>query len=184
VSEPVVERRTDMARLTTRAILFATAAVAAVAQPPAPPARAQEVVSILNQKEWSVAGVGIAADEYGTCAATDASHADASIWLQVTETPGHDLFNEVSVMHPGDPQATAAVLQIGGDRFVLAATEGDRFFSAANDGARIVAAMLKDVSLTLQFEGVSAPKPYSYDLAEFPAAYAALAQHCHAPANP
>ncbi len=87
-------------------------------------------------------------------------------------------------MHPGDPQATAAFLQIGGDRFVLAATEGDRFFSAAGDGGRIVAAMLKDASLTLQFEGVSPPKPYSYDLAEFPAAYAALVQHCHAPANP
>lgn len=141
-------------------------------------------MSILNQKEWSVAGVGIAADEYGTCAATDASHADASIWLQVTETPGHSVFNEVSVMHPGDPQATAAILQIGGDRFVLAATEGDRFFSAASDGGLIVAAMLKDAGLTLQFEGVSAPKPYSYDLAEFPAAYAALVQHCHAPANP
>ncbi len=80
----MVEWRTDMADMTTRTILFATAAVVAVAQPLA---RAQEVVSILNQKEWSVAGVGIAADEYGTCAATDASHGDASMWLQVTETP-------------------------------------------------------------------------------------------------
>jgi hypothetical protein len=148
------------------------------------PTRAQEVVRILNQKEWSVAGVGISADEYGTCSATDASQADANIWLQVTETPFQNLINEVSVMHPGDPQATAATLQIGSDRFVLAVTDGDRFSSAASDGGKIVAAMLKNASLTLQFEGVSAPQPYEYDLAEFPAAYAALVQHCRAPANP
>jgi hypothetical protein len=169
--------------MTIRAILHATGAtIIALAMIAA--ARAQEVVSILNQKEWAVAGVGTGADEYGTCAATDASHADASIWLQVTETPGNGVFNEVSVMHPGDAQATAATLQVGGDRFVLAATNGDSFFSAAGDGGKIVAAMLKDASLVLQFEGVSAPKPYSYDLAEFPKAYAALVQHCHAPANP
>ncbi len=168
--------------MTTRAILLATAAVVALGMVAA--ARAQEVVSILDQKEWSVAGVGIAADEYGTCAATDASHGDASIWLQVTETPSNNVINEVSVMHPGDPQATAAILHVRDDRFVLAATEGDRFFSGAGDGGKIVAAMLKAPSLTLQFEGVSAPKPYSYDLAEFPKAYAALVQHCHAPANP
>jgi len=176
-----------MASATSTTTIATTApliALAMFASTLAIPTRAQEVVSILNQKEWSVAGVGISADEYGTCAATDASHADASIWLQVTETPGHDMFNEVSVMHPGDPQATAAILQIGGDRIVLAATEGDRFFSAASDGGRIVAAMLKNASLTLQFDGVSAPKPYSYDLVEFPAAYAALVQHCHAPTNP
>ena len=148
------------------------------------PARAQEVVSILNQKEWSVAGVGISADEFGTCAANDASHSDASIWLQVTEIPSQNVINEVSVMHPGDPQATAAILQVGSDRFVLAETEGERFSSTANDGGKIVAAMLKNAGLTLQFEGVSAPQPYSYDLAEFPAAYAALVQHCRAPANP
>jgi hypothetical protein len=148
------------------------------------PTRAQEVVSILNQKEWSVAGVGVAADEYGTCAATDASHTDADIWLQVTETPSQNVINEVSVMHPGDPQATAAILQIGSDRFALAVTEGERFSSAANDGGKIVAAMLKNAGLTLQFEGVSAPKPYGYDLAEFPAAYAALVKHCRAPADP
>jgi hypothetical protein len=168
--------------MTTRAVLYATGAVlialAAIAA-----ARAQEVTSILDQKEWSVAGVGIGADEYGTCAATDASHADASLWLLVTETPGRDVFNEVSVMHPGDPQAAAAALQIGPDRFVLAMTDGDRFVSAAGDGGKIVAAMLKAASLTLQLEGGSS-KPYSYDLREFPNAYATLVQHCHAPAEP
>jgi hypothetical protein len=147
-------------------------------------AGAQEVVSILDQKEWSVGGVGIGADEYATCAATDASHADASIWLQVTETPSQGTVNEISVMHPGEPQATAAVLQIGADRFVLATTGGDSFFSGAGEGGKVVAAMLRAATLTLQFEGVSAPKPYSYDLTEFPKAYAALVQHCHAPANP
>jgi hypothetical protein len=147
-------------------------------------ARAQEVVTILNQKEWSVAGVGIGGDKYATCAATDASHADASIWLQVTETPSHGTVNEVSVMHPGDAPATAAVLQIGSDRFVLAVTSGDSFFPATGDGGKIVAAMLKAATLTLQFQGVNAPKSYSYDLAEFPKAYAALVQHCAAPANP
>jgi hypothetical protein len=168
--------------MTTRAVLYATGAVlialAAIAS-----ARAQEVVSILDQKEWSVAGVGIGADEYGTCAATDASHADASLWLQVTETPGHNVFNEVSVMHPGDPQAAAAALQIGPDRFVLAMTDGDRIVSAAGDAGKIVAAMLKAANLTLQLaEGDT--KPYSYDLQEFPKAYAALVQHCRAPAEP
>jgi len=106
---------------------FIAFGVAAVAQ-------AQEVVSILNQKEWSVAGVGIGADEYATCAATDASHADASIWLQVTETPSQGTVNEVAVMHPGEAQATAAVLQVGADRFVLAATSGDSFFATADEG--------------------------------------------------
>jgi len=156
---------------------FIAFGVAAVAQ-------AQEVVSILNQKEWSVAGVGIGADEYATCAATDALHADASIWLQVTETPSQGTVNEVSVMHPGEVQATAAVLQVGADRFVLAATSGDSFFATADEGGKIVAAMLKAATLTLQFEGVSPAKPYGYDLAEFPKAYAALVQHCRAPANP
>jgi hypothetical protein len=44
--------------------------------------------------------------------------------------------------------------------------------------------MLKSATLTLQFEGVSAPKPYGYDLAEFPKAYAAMVEHCGAPAEP
>lgn len=167
--------------MTTRAIVRATgAAIIALGAS----ARAQEVVSILDQTEWSVAGVAAGADQYGTCASTDASHADASIWLQVTETPGRDVYNEVSVMHPGDAQATAAALRVGDDRFVLAITDGDRFVSADGDGSKIVAAMLKAPDLTLQFEGVSAPTPYSYDLAEFPKAYAALVQHCRAPANP
>ena len=168
----------------TIAITALLVALAMFASTLAIPTRAQEFVSILDQKEWSVAGVGISADEYGTCAATDASHSDSNIWLQVTETPGNDVFNEVSVMHPGEAQASAAILQIGSDRFVLGVTEGDRFISAASDGGRIVAAMLREASLILQFDGVSAPKVYSYDLAEFPAAYVALAQHCHAPANP
>jgi hypothetical protein len=173
-----------MARIVRAAAIAATATLVGLALSPARPTRAQEVVSILDQKEWSVAGVGISADAYGTCAATDASHADADIWLQVTETPSRNTINEVSVMHPGDAQATAAILQIGGDRFVLAATEGDRFFSAASDGGKIVAAMLKNASLTLEFDGVTAPRPYSYELAEFSAAYAALVQHCGAPATP
>ena len=162
----------------TRATLLVVALFLAL------PTQAQEVVSILSQKEWSVAGVGISADEFGTCAANDASHSDASIWLQVTETPSQNVINEVSVMHPGDPQATAAILQVGSDRFVLAETEGERFSSTANDGGKIVAAMLKNASLILQFESVSMPQPYNYDLAEFPAAYAALVQHCRAPTNP
>jgi hypothetical protein len=168
-----------MANMTARVVSLVIAPLIALALP----AWAQEVQSILNQAEWSVGGVGIS-DQFGTCAATDASHSDADIWLQVTETPSQGIINEVSVMHPGDPQATAATLQVGSERFVLGVTEGERFSSAASDGGRIVAAMLKNASLTLQFEGVSAPKPYSYDLAEFPAAYAALVKHCHAPPTP
>lgn len=148
------------------------------------PASAQEVVTILDQKEWSVSGVGFGNDQYGTCAATDASRADADIWLQVTETPGHQSFNDVRVMHPDPERATAAVLQIGGERFVLGETEGDDFFSAEGEGGKIVAAMLKAPSLTLQFDGIAAAKSYTYDLSEFPKAYAALVQHCHAPPNP
>jgi hypothetical protein len=168
-----------MATMTASVVSLVIAPLIALALP----AWAQEVQSILNQTEWSVGGVGIS-DQFATCAATDASHSDADIWLQVTETPSQGVINEVSVMHPGDPQATAAILQVGSERFVLGVTEGERFSAAASDGGRIVAAMLKNASLTLQFEGVSAPKPYSYDLAEFPAAYAALVKHCHAPANP
>ena len=168
-----------MASMTPRVISLLIAPFIALALP----AWGQEVESILNQTEWSVGGVGIS-DQFGTCAATDASHSDADIWLQVTETPSQGVINEVSVMHPGDPQATAATLQVGSERFVLGVTEGERFSSAASDGGRIVAAMLKNASLTLQFECVSAPKPYSYDLAEFPAAYAALVKHCHAPPTP
>jgi hypothetical protein len=172
-----------MASIARAAAISTTATLVALALSLALRAWAQEVESILNQKEWSVGGVGIS-DEYGTCAANDASHSDADIWLQVTETPSQDVINEVSVMHPGDPQATAAILQVGNNRFVLGLIEGERFSSAASDGGKIVAAMLRAPTLTLQFEGVSAPKLYSYDLAEFPAAYAALVQHCHAPANP
>jgi hypothetical protein len=172
-----------MASIARATAIATTAAFLGLALSLARPTRAQEVETILNQKEWPVGGVGIS-HEYGTCAATDASHADVDIWLQVTETPSQNLINDVSVMHPGDPQATAAILQIGNDRFVLAVIEGERFGSTASDGSKIVAAMLKNASLTLQFDGVSAPKPYSYDLAEFPAAYAALVQHCRAPANP
>ena len=168
-----------MATMTASVVSLVIAPLIALALP----AWAQEVQSILNQTEWSVGGVGIS-DQFATCAATDASHSDADIWLQVTETPSQNVINEVSVMHPGDPQATAAIVQVGSERFVLGVTEGERFSAAASDGGRIVAAMLKNASLTLQFEGVSAPKPYSYDLAEFPAAYAALVKHCHAPANP
>lgn len=172
-----------MASIARAATVATTATLVAVALCLALPTRAQEVESILEQKEWSVGGVGIS-DQFGTCAATDPSHSDADIWLQVTETPSQGVINEVSVMYPGDPQATAAILQVGSDRFVLAVTEGERFSSAASDGGKIVAAMLKSASLALQFEGVSAPQPYSYDLAEFPAAYAALVKHCGAPANP
>ena len=164
----------------TRAILLLTASLVALALP----ARAQEVESILDQKEWSVGGVGMGGSEYFTCAATDASHSDDSLWLQVTEIPSRNVINEVSVEHPGESQPAAVILQIGDDRFVLAVTEGERFTAAASDGGKVVAAMLQNASLTLQLEGGGAPKPYSYDLAEFPAAYAALVQHCHAPANP
>jgi len=90
----------------------------------------------------------------------------------------------VRVMHPRPERGTAAALQIGGERFVLDESEGDDFFSAAGDGGKIVAAMLGAPSLALQFEGVSTPQSYGYDLQEFPKAYAALVQHCHAPANP
>src|SRR5262245_43183110 len=140
-----------MKRLLVTVLLFALALAA----------RAQEVVTILDQKEWSVSGVSFGSDEYGTCAATDASRPDADIWLQVTETPGRQSFNEVRVMHPGPERPTAAVLQISGERFVLGETEGDDFFAAEGDGGRIVAAMLRAPGLTLQFEGISAAKPYS-----------------------
>jgi len=168
-----------MTNMTARAILLSIAPLAALALP----ALAQEVESILNQKEWSVGGVGMGG-EYFTCAATDASHSDDSLWLQVTETPSRNVINDVSVDHPGGPQATAAILQIGGSRFVLAVNDGDRSSAAAGDGGKIVAAMLSSATLTLQFEGVGAPKAYGYDLAEFPKAYAAMVQHCNAPANP
>ena len=174
---------TDMTAATRATFPPIAASLIALALCVALPAWAQEVQSILAQTEWSVGGVGIS-DQFGTCAATDASHSDADIWLQVTETPSQNAINEVSVMHPGDPQATAAILQVGSERFVLGVTEGERFSSAVGAGGRIVAAMLKNAGLTLQFEGVSAPKSYSYDLAEFPAAYAALVQHCRAPAIP
>jgi len=165
--------------MTARAALLVSAPLIALALP----ASAQEPETILDQKEWTVGGVRMGGDQYFTCAATDASHSDDSLWLQVTEIASQNVINEVSVMHPGDSQATAAILQIGGDRFVLSVNDGDRFSAAASDGNRIVAVMLKSATLTLQFEGVSAPKPYGYDLTEFPKAYAAMVQHCRAPAK-
>jgi hypothetical protein len=124
-----------MASIARAAAITTTATLVALALSLALPAWAQEVESILNQKEWSVGGVGIS-DEYGTCAANDASHSDADIWLQVTETLSQNVINEVSVMHPGDPQATAAILQVGNNRFVLGLIEGERFSSAASDGGK------------------------------------------------
>lgn len=169
-----------MAHMTARVVLLLSAPLLTLALP----ACAQEPETILDQKEWPVGGVGMGGDQYFTCAATDASHADDSLWLQVTELASQNVINEVSVEHPGDLQATAAILQIGGDRFVLAVNSSDRFSSAASDGSKIVAVMLTSATLTLQLEGVSAPKLYSYDLTEFPKAYATMVQHCGAPAKP
>jgi hypothetical protein len=90
--------------MTARAVLLLIAPLIALALP----ACAQEPETILNQKEWSVGGVRMGGEQYFTCATTDASHSDDSLWLQVTELANQNLINEVSVMHPGDTQATAS----------------------------------------------------------------------------
>jgi hypothetical protein len=159
-----------------RRSVFAVAIVAALAALSLR-AGAQEVGTILRQKYWSAAGVTVDNVNYAFCSVVNDSHADAHIWLQVSG--GDDSHDVVRVMHPGDDGATAAVLDIGGEHFVLDRKSGDDFVAAETDGARIVRAMKRGTSLTLRFTGSSSPATYAYSLIGFTRVQAAIAKACH-----
>ena len=139
------------------------------------PAAAQEPMTILAQKEWSVRGVCVGLDQCGFCAASDLSQ--AGIALRV-EPP-----KEVSVSLSDRPGVSAAVLEIGAESFALSPDEnggpGDSGHFAAPDvdGARIIQALRHAPSLTLRLSG-DPSAPYRYSLEEFPKAYAAILKAC------
>jgi hypothetical protein len=146
------------------------------------PAAAQEPMTILAQKEWSVRGVCVGLDQCGFCAATDVSQ--PGIALRV-EPPG-----EVSAALSDHPGVGAVRLEIGSERFTLAPSEalgpgesGD-FAASAADGAKIVQALRQAPSLTLILSGDPSAQTYRYGLEEFPKAYAAILKACPGSAAP
>ncbi len=140
------------------------------------PAAAQEPMTILEQKEWSVGGVCVGLDQCGFCAATDVSQ--AGIAVRVEPPKG------VSVALTDHPGVSAVLLEIGPERFALAPSEDlgpgeSGHFSASDaDGAKIIQALRQAPGLTLSLPGDASAQPYRYSLEEFPKAYAAILKAC------
>jgi hypothetical protein len=136
---------------------------------PAAPLAAQEPMTLLSQKEWSAAGVCVGLDQCGFCSARAASRAGISLEVAPPDA--------VSVTIDGATATTTAAIEIGPARFGLIA--GDRRFVAArSDGRQIIEAMRREPTLVLRLEGDPAAKSYSFGLAEFPQAYAAILRAC------
>jgi hypothetical protein len=139
------------------------------------PAAAQEPMTILEQKEWSVRGVCVGLDQCGFCAATDVSQAGVALRVE----PPRD----VSVSLSDHPGVSAAVLEIGAESFALTPSEsaepGESGFDASHaDGAKIIQALRHAPGLTLRLSGDPAAPSYRYSLEEFPKAYAAILKAC------
>jgi hypothetical protein len=139
----------------------------AVLLAPLAPARAQEPMTILAQKQWSASGVCVGLHQCGFC------------WASATVAPGLTLRVEppksVSVQpsDPVHPASSALALEIGGESFTLAPHEDD-FAATEEDAIRIIHAMRHAARLTLRLEGNS----YPANLDEFGAAYDAILESC------
>ena len=140
------------------------------------PAAAQEPMTILEQKEWSVRGVCVGLDQCGFCAANDVSQ--AGIALRV-EPPG-----DVSVALSDHPGVSAVLLEIGTASFALAPSESvgpgesGHFAASEAEAAKIIQVLLRESNLTLRLSGDASAQPYRYSLEEFPKAYAAIRKAC------
>ena len=139
------------------------------------PAAAQEPMTILEQKEWSVGGVCVGLDQCGFCAANDVSQ--AGIALRV-EPP-----KEVSVALSDHPGVSAVLLEIATASFTLAPSEdvgpeSGHFAAGDAEAGKIIQALLREPNLTLRLSGDASAQPYRYSLEEFPKAYAAILKAC------
>ena len=136
-------------------IIVAGLALAAI------PASAQEVATILNHKEWRVAGVCVGVDQCGFCWITNNLHPSAFLDIRPPR--------EVSALIPNRQDKTPVSLEIGQQTFTLAWKDGDTFGAADADGGRIIEAMQHAAALTLRVRAASAtgyPQP-----ADFPTVY-------------
>ena len=146
------------------------------------PAAAQEPMTILAQKEWSVGGVCVGLDQCGFCAATDVSQPGIALRI---EPPG-----DVSAALSDHPGVNAVRLDIGAERFALVPGENlgpgesGHFAASDVDGAKIIQALRHAPSLTLSLSGDPSAQPYRYGLEEFPKAYAAILKACPGEATP
>jgi hypothetical protein len=146
------------------------------------PAGAQEPMTILEQKEWSVGGVCVGLDQCGFCAATDVSQAGVALRVE----PPRD----VSVSLSDHPGVSAAVLEIGTGSFALVPSdsagpgESGRFAAGDAEASKIIQAMRREQSLTIRLAGAPSAAAYRYSLEEFPKAYAAILKACPGAAAP
>jgi hypothetical protein len=164
------KRRVGMMRRLRGRILIAVACLLAAATP----SRAQEPRTILNQKDWWVAGVCVGLDQCGFCTATDGVQ---DVLLRV-EPP-----KEVSVTMPPDRPAAGVVLEIGPRSITLERGEGDSFQAVGRQAREIIQAMRHEANLTLRVTA-DPPMAYRYELADFPQAYAAILKSCPGSAGP
>src|SRR4029077_15685719 len=79
------------------------------------PAAAQEPMTILEQKEWSVHGVCVGLDQCGFCWASDQSQAGIALRVEPPKA--------VSVSRAARPGVSAAVLESGTESFTLTPDE-------------------------------------------------------------
>jgi hypothetical protein len=135
----------------------------------AAPLVAQEPITFLNQKEWSASGVCVGLYQCAFCSARDGTQAGVSLEVAPPD--------DVSVTIDGATAATTVAIEIGSARFDLIAG-ARRFTASRTNGRRIIEAMRRAPSLVLRRDGDPAATSYSYDLAEFPAAYAAIVKAC------
>jgi hypothetical protein len=143
---------------------------------PMAPAGAQEPMTILAQKEWSVGGVCVGLDQCGFCAASDLSQPGIALRVQPPK--------DVSVSLSDHPGVTSAALEIGTESFALTPDENvgpgesGRFAAADAEAGKIIQALRRESSLTLRLSGDPSAQPYRYSLEEFPKAYAAILKAC------
>jgi hypothetical protein len=135
---------------------------------------AQEPMTILDQKEWWVAGICLGRDQCGFCAASDIVQ---KVSLRV-EPP-----KAVSVAIPPDRPAAGVLVEIARQTFTLARGEDGSFQATGTAGREIIRAMRHGPSLTLRVT-TDPPIAYRYSLADFPKAYAAILKACPGSAGP
>ena len=136
----------------------------------APPAFAQEPMTILDQPHWRVAAVCVGLNQCGFCNATDAAEDDVTLRVQPPK--------DVSLGLPEGWTVSTAMLTIGSERFILTNPDGQGFAATAADGSRIIQAMRREAFLTLQLGEGDASRSDRYGLEAFPKAYAAMLKAC------
>lgn len=137
------------------------------------PSRAQEVATILRDKEWRAAGVCVGVDQCGFCWITNNLYPAASLDIRPPR--------EISVLIAGGRDETPVILRIGQQSFSLSPKDGDTFGATEADSIRIIGAMQEAASLTVRVGNPASAARYEFGLAEFPRVYAALLKACRIP---